>query len=368
MQNDESSTNAFTFVGFCVMLRICRGLLLCNKGVHQVTKFDSKNTEHKKELQRCILSFGIDLKIQENLDKARVLSGSCELEELHGKVAEAYGLSPESAVQAPTKEENPATKSFGPKGPKNVSSGRVKEQYMLLVYGVSGVGKSLLGINANDVFCEDIEKGTEQLDVEMRNEPSTYPEIVSDINWFFSSNKKSMLIDSVTFLELKCIEYFCETNGWESMRKGKGTEFGNAYDAVNAELMKLFVSIKNRCSQYKKNVIFTGHSCVRYSPNPQGEDFEKIHVEVNKKLHDKMIAVFDHVFYAHYETTVANLDPKDSDSKVIASTTKRRLLHTGGSPNITSKNRTGLPQIIALPMITATDKKKAEFEKIFAML
>lgn len=245
------------------------------------------------------------------------------------------------------------TSGFAP----NIQKGKAKKAgAIFLLHGESGTGKTWLTASRPRTLVGDAEKGSLLIDC-ARDIIKDWQYLNNLVDWFFSAENTdfdTLTLDSVTQLEKMCWDFVCQQNGWATLEK---PGYGKGYIAANGEFAKMVMKARNASLETGKSLIFVGHSKVRTVPNSEGEDFEKTCLNLHKDLHEFLYGQCDFVLYSHWKKTLVNVDPNDRDSKVIAQGAKILQLHTGGSPNITSKNRCypSLPSIIQVPPINASE-------------
>jgi hypothetical protein len=323
--------------------------------------FDSKDKEHMIELVRCLGLIGLT----PTKDKARCSQLKNEIEGQDVESVEKF-------------ISDRAFKSFIPivghqekkSGGFSPSFGSVQSSgFTCLIHGMPGCGKTWLASKVDSPAYADCERGS--LKIKSLNKSR---EIINDwkhltnfVDWFFSDDNtgmNSLVIDSLTEAEKMCQQFVCEREKIESLEKAG---FGKGYIWANSEMSKLIMKCRNKSVEQGKSVIFVGHTKVKSTPNVSGEDFDRNCVGVHKDLNEFLYGACDHVLYAHWKMNLVQKDDNNKDSGVIAKETGVLCVHTGGSPNIVSKNRCypSLPKIVNVPPMNASAEEFIKFWNTF---
>ena len=274
-------------------------------------------------------------------------------------------IPPVSATPQPSHVSAPAP---GPKGRPfaGITSGAVSGSFLMLIHGAPGTGKTSLLAKARRVIIGDAERGSLKLSC-ARVVFRDWPHAVEFVRWFFSADNQeydTLGLDTINALERMCHEQVCIENGWPDLDK---PAYRKGYAKANLEMTKIIQFIRNASILTGKSVIFIGHSKVKSCPNPDGEDFERHCIGLQRDLLDWVYGQMDHVLFAHSKMMLKSADEKDKDSKKVAVGQNILQLHTGGAPNIISKNRCypPLPRIIPMLPLTADGATIEKFWKPF---
>jgi hypothetical protein len=296
---------------------------------------------------------------------ARVGQVPAPVEECQQSETTPAEISPVVAAPQPSHVSAPAP---APKGKPfaGITHGVATGSFLMLIHGAPGTGKTSLLAKARRVIIGDAERGSLKLSC-ARVVFRDWLHAVEFVRWFFSADNQeydTLGIDTINALERMCHEQVCVENGWPDLDK---PGYGKGFVKANLEMTKLIQFIRNASISSGKSVIFIGHSKVKSCPNPDGEDFERHCIGLHKDLLDWVYGQMDHVLFAHSKMVLKSADEKDKDSKKVAVGQNILQLHTGGAPNIISKNRCypPLPRIIPMLPLNADAGTIEKFWKPF---
>lgn len=214
--------------------------------------------------------------------------------------------------------------------------------YRIILWGVAGVGKTTFAASAPNPIVICAEQGAEEMDVHRTDLLETW-EQVGDILAVLREpghEYKTLVLDSTTSLERLLHEYLCRMNGWRSMDE---LAFGKCHDAAIKEWRTLIQSLDAIRRLRKMNVILIGHSSTKPFKNPEGEDFDRYELCLNKKAAEELTNWCDAILFARYELFTA-----ENKKRIRGVSTGARIIHTQWNAAFTAKNRYNLPETLPL--------------------
>lgn len=224
----------------------------------------------------------------------------------------------------------------------HVTTGKRPQPVMALVYGVEGVGKTTFGANAPDPIFLCAEKGTAQLDVARFPAPTCWADANAALAILAAGGHryKTLVVDSLDWLEPLCWDHVCASGRKESI---EDFGFGKGYLAAFEEWRKFLAGLE-RVRESGMHVVLIAHSQIKMFKNPEGDDFDRYLLKLDKRAAELFKEAVDDVLFATYDTTVI----KNEAGKTKARSSGARVLRTERTPAYDAKNRHDLPPSIEL--------------------
>jgi hypothetical protein len=223
-----------------------------------------------------------------------------------------------------------------------IIKGKTAQSWMVLLYGVPGIGKSTLAAMAPKPFFLDLEDGLARVDCERTPVLKTWAEFVSAVQWFRTSDYKTLVIDTADAVEgFLSTKILAENNKYKTLAD---FGFGRGYEVLEFEwgqVLRGLLDIKAS----GKNIIIIGHEKVEKFEDPTSENYDRFVLRVHKKAAALLTAKVDAVLFARWETFVKE---KETSDKMRAVGTGKRLLYTSESPAFSAKNRFNLAPVMPM--------------------
>lgn len=234
----------------------------------------------------------------------------------------------------------------------NVRTGQAKSPDRILLMGTPGVGKSTWAAGAPSPIFLCAEDGMPRALADIPRFPS--PESTDDILDALRSltndphDYKSLVIDTVDWMEAIVWRSLCERNGWKDKTGNPSIEapgYGKGYTAATEEMRRVVAALETLRNKRGMEVILLAHAAIKVFQNPAGSDYARY----ESKLHKGAGALFsewcDVVLFAQYEEISTE---KDIEKKGKSIATGLRLVHTERAAAWDAKNRHGLPPVLPL--------------------
>jgi hypothetical protein len=228
----------------------------------------------------------------------------------------------------------------------NVTRGRISAPWLLIVYGVDGVGKSSLGAGAPSPIFLGPEKGTNHLDVARFPVPETWQDVLDAIRALTvdAGGFRTLVVDTFDWLEPLLIAELCRRENVKS-REDVGGGYGKWADAAVDELRVLFAAVERLQAIQKMNFLGLAHAETKTWKNPQGDDFDRYMISMPPKMAAVLRQWVEGVYFANYETFA---DKDKRTKRVRGISTGARYLYTQRTAAYDAKDRYGLPEQVAL--------------------
>lgn len=225
----------------------------------------------------------------------------------------------------------------------NVVSGRIQQPLRLILYGPPGIGKSTFAANAPTPIFLGAEDGTAQLDVARFPQPKTWQDVFDAIAVLGKEehNYKTLVVDTLDWIEPLCHGFVANKLGVTDI---DAIDYGRGYN-VALDQYRLFISYLERLSTRRKmHIVLLAHSRISSFKNPEGPDFDRYEMKLNKKAGALLQEWATDVLFANYEMCTQT----DRQKRVRGLDTGMRLIHTTRHAAFDAKNRSSLPESLPL--------------------
>lgn len=231
-----------------------------------------------------------------------------------------------------------------------IITGKEKRPWKALLYGVPGIGKSLLANSAPNPIFVNLEDGLKRIDCHKTNVISTWPQLLEALNHIYTkTDYETVVIDTVTALE-KIITQKTIAEDKKERATLADWGYGTGYEVLAANF-SLFMQQLAKASP-EKNILFIGHDKIERYEDPTNEGYDRYSLQVHKKIAPVLIANLDAVLFAQYESYVRTTEKSD---RTIGVGTGKRMLHTVERPAFVAKNRYSLPETLEIKTVLGTN-------------
>lgn len=218
-----------------------------------------------------------------------------------------------------------------------ITKGKIESAKKVVIDGPEGIGKSTLASMFPDPVFIDTEGSTKELDVARYPTPSSWNDIITDVeDCAAEAPCKTLVIDTADWAEQLCIKAVCQKNGVGGV---EDFGYGKGYVYVSEEFSKLLRAC-DKCIEAGINVVFTAHAQMRKfeQPDEMGA-YDRWELKLSKKCAPLLKEWADMVLFCNYKTTVIT----DSKTQSKKATGGQRVMYTSHHPCWDAKNRYGLP-------------------------
>jgi len=223
----------------------------------------------------------------------------------------------------------------------DIIKGKIQKPQKVVIYGPEGIGKSTFASQFPSPIFIDTEGSTSHLEVDRIPRPSSWPLLLADI---FELKKdhmgyQTLVIDTVDWAELVCIDSICKKNGMQSI---ESFGYGKGYVYVKEEFGRLLNALED-LTESGMNVVLTAHCLIRKFERPAEPPFDRYELKLSNKAGSSVVAMVkewsDMLLFANYEY---NIYEAEKNGRKKASGGKRVMFATH-HPDWDAKNRHGLP-------------------------
>lgn len=220
--------------------------------------------------------------------------------------------------------------------------GKVNKPQRVVIYGPEGIGKSTLAAAFPEPVFLDTEGGTIHLDVTRFPKPDNWEDVLGFIAQLSQNehNFKTLVIDTVDWLERLLIEYICQKShkdGIEDFGYGKGYTY-------LAEEFSRFLQGLETLREQGVHIVMVAHSTIRKFEQPDAAGaYDRYELKLSKQCAPLLKEWCDLLLFVNYFTKVTE---KDGRQKAVGG--KERRIYTSHCAAFDAKNRHDLDDV--LPM------------------
>ena len=226
-----------------------------------------------------------------------------------------------------------------------VKTSRTTKPVRMALYGRTGAGKTSFAADAPSPVFLAAEDGLVSVETPSFH-PENFPEVLTFLDELIKGahTYRTLVVDSLDWLELLLHKHVAEQNGVESLGD---VPYGKLYDKLPGRWREVLVKLQTLQEKRQMNVILICHQQNRQIFNPDGADYScadlKLHESKTVKTGELIREWVDIVAMADIEKAVTD---KDSGAKV--KTSKNFLLYTGTNLARVTKSRYPIPDKLPL--------------------
>lgn len=226
-----------------------------------------------------------------------------------------------------------------------ITAGKIRKPYLLVTYGVPGVGKSTLCADAPSAIFLGAEDGTSSLDVRRFPSPQTLQDALDCMNELLNDEHpyQTLVIDSLDWLEPLVWKHVCSKHEWDSIEApGWGKGYVAALDTWK-EVIQLLTQLREKRGM---NILLIAHSQVKTVEDPREmKSYMRYSLKLNEKASALIQEFVDCILFATYKMHVVT----NEAGKTKGLSDGSRVLYTEWRPGFIAKNRLELPFELPFP-------------------
>ena len=217
----------------------------------------------------------------------------------------------------------------------------------ILIHGVAGVGKTTLVAAANAPVFIQTEDGLGLLPVPHFPLATSFEAVLEALVALYTEDHdfKTVVVDSVDWLEPLIWAKTCRDNGWNSI---EDAGFGKGYVAALNLWRQYLDGLNGLRDDRGMTVIQIAHTEIKRFDSPEHDPYDRYVI----KLHARAAALLqehsDLVLFANYRISTVKADVGFNKKVNRALGSGERVLHTAERPAFLAKNRFGLPETLPL--------------------
>lgn len=217
----------------------------------------------------------------------------------------------------------------------------------ILIHGVAGVGKTTFASEANKAVFVQTEDGLGTLASAHFPLARTYEEVIEALAALYTEphDFKTVVIDSVDWLEPLVWAKACRDNGWASI---EDAGYGKGYVAALTFWRQYIDGLNALRDDRGMTVVQIAHTDIKRFDSPEHDPYDRYVI----KLHTRAAALLqehsDVVLFANYRISTVKADVGFNKKVNRALGSGERVIHTAERPAYLAKNRYGLPETLPL--------------------
>lgn len=217
----------------------------------------------------------------------------------------------------------------------------------LLLHGVAGGGKTTFAAASEKPVFILIEDGLGVLQVPHFPLARSFEDVLQALAALHAEEHafRTVVIDSVDWLEPLIWQHACQLNGWTSIEE---PGYGKGYMAA-LDLWRQYLDWLNALRDDRgMTIIQIAHTDIRRFDSPEHDPYDRYVI----KLHARAAALLqehsDAVLFANYRISTVKSDVGFNKKITRALGSGERVLYTAERPAFIAKNRYGLPDVLPL--------------------
>lgn len=226
----------------------------------------------------------------------------------------------------------------------DVQSGRIKEPFNVILFGVAGIGKSSWAAHSpRPIFIGGEE--TNELSIDRFPQPGTYAEFCLQVDHLISAHKdlhyETIVVDTLDSVEVLLHQELLKSDPKQtgSMIAAHGG-YGKAYEMAASKLLELRSKFKILRDNLGKNLIFLAHSKKAQAIDPiMGMQYDTYELNLHQKAQSVFVEWVSGVFFANY---IVHAQAGTNTDKIFATGDGERVILTEKRPGHLGKNRFSL--------------------------
>jgi hypothetical protein len=217
----------------------------------------------------------------------------------------------------------------------------------ILVYGVAGIGKTTFATSAVEPVVLLTEDGLGKIKVSHFPLARRFDEVMEALAALYSESHdyKTLVVDSLDWLEPLVWQRACKDNGWRSI---EDPGYGKGYLAA-LDLWRQYLDGLNALRDERgMTVIQIGHADIRRFDSPEHDPFDRYVIKLHARASALLQEHSDAVLFANYRISTVKSDVGFNKKVTRALGSGERVVYTAERPAFLAKNRYGLPDVLPL--------------------
>lgn len=228
-----------------------------------------------------------------------------------------------------------------------ITSGKIPGPIKLCLYGIEGIGKSTLASKFPMPLFIDTEGSTNHMDVRRLPAPGNWLELLNEVDWVMNhpDSCKTLVIDTVDWAEMLCIENVCAKEKKDSL---EAFGYGKGYVYVAEEFGRLLNKLEN-VREKGIHILLLAHAKIQKFEQPDELGaYDRWTMKTSKQVAPMIKEWVDCLLFANYKTLVVNVDGQGAAKGKNKAQGGQRVLYTTHMTSWDAKNRFGLADELPL--------------------
>lgn len=231
----------------------------------------------------------------------------------------------------------------------NLKRRTVEKPPRIVIYGVPGVGKTTLAAEFPDPVFIQTEEGSGNLSLTtFQDKPfASYEEVEEAIALLYEGEHdfKTVVLDSLDWLEPLVWAETCKRHGWESI---EAPGYGKGYVEADVLWKRLLQGLNALRDARGMTVVMLAHETVERFDDPERDSYSRYTMRLHKRAHGMMIEAADVVGFLNYVVTTQKSKEGFGKERTRASGSGQRALYLSPRPTFIAKNRFDMPDMVTI--------------------
>lgn len=217
----------------------------------------------------------------------------------------------------------------------------------ILTHGVAGVGKTTFAAGADRPVFIPTENGLGVLDVPHFPLARSFDDVMEALAALYTETHeyRTVVIDSVDWLEPLVWQRACKDNGWASI---EDPGYGKGYVAA-LDLWRQYIDGLDALRDDKgMTIIQIAHTDIKRFDSPEHEPYDRYVIKLHARASALLQEHSDVVLFANYRISTVKADVGFNKKVTRALGSGERVLYTAERPAFLAKNCYGLPDMLPL--------------------
>ena len=217
----------------------------------------------------------------------------------------------------------------------------------MLIYSEHGLGKSSLAAASPAPVFINIEDGLSEIETNAFPVTETYEDVKEQLSAILKEDHefKTLVIDTVDWLETRINEYVCKNGSKESI---SDFSYGSGFQQTFEETVKIVKMLNKIHKERNMGIILLSHAIIKSFSNPLGDDYDTYRLKLREKNAELYLEYATLVGFLHIPVFVAT-ETKGFSEKTKAVSPNSRILSVNPSACYSAKNRYFLTEDINIP-------------------
>lgn len=230
----------------------------------------------------------------------------------------------------------------------------------IVAYGVQGVGKTSFGSTFESPILLPVEDGAAAIDIDSFPMATHISAVVEAITALHDDHQyKTLVLDSLDWLEPLVWQATCEAHGWDSIEK---PGYGKGYVEADKQWRMLMGGFDSLRANKGMNILLLAHSEVKHVEPPETDPYDRYQMRLHKRAFALWSEWSDMNLFLNYKIAVQKSDQGFGQERTRGVGTGERVINTQERPAWDAKSRWPLPDEIYI----GKDKTWAAFHKALA--
>jgi hypothetical protein len=232
----------------------------------------------------------------------------------------------------------------------SLQRGAVQKPPRILVYGVSGIGKTTLATSALNPVVIQTEDGLGTIDVQSFPLAKSYTDVMDALASLATEahDLKTLVVDSLDWMEPLVWAHACTRNGWPNIEH---PGYGKGYVEALILWREYIDAINYLRDTVGMTVVQIAHTNIKRFDSPESEPYDRYEIKLHKTANALVQEHSDVVLFANYRIATTKADAGFNKKITRAIGSGERVLYTQERPAFLAKNRYGMPE--SMPMAWA---------------